>query len=354
MMAIKYMKAVFDSNRTKGNERLILLALADATTQAGWTWIGYATIADMANASQPTVAKCLYALHDRGDITIYRRKSTKGNNNLSNLYQLTAYGASAEPPADLIGSIEPLPRPISKAKPQRKIADALNPALEGGFLSGVKKGSKPGFRRGSKPRLRRVLNPALVYPLLIPQYYPSLILDSIAPNSANAQSGADKEQPQPIEENAPAAPPPLPLTPSSAAPLPPTPKKTRAKKPTVPAEIINPMKDAIAAAFGWKWETMTGAEKGMIQNAAKQLCEASRKPEDVARIYAYLKAQGWKGSFTPMALTTHATAALNGKAAPPPSKPAPTHPAQPARKPVDLIKVVDGKMVRIKGEDRTA
>jgi hypothetical protein len=50
---------------------------------------------------------------------------------------------------------------------------------------------------------------------------------------------------------------------------------------------MNPMKDAIAAVFGWDWETMAEAEKGLILKAAHELCVAHVDPADVPHIHAY-------------------------------------------------------------------
>lgn len=72
-----------------------------------------------------------------------------------------------------------------------------------------------------------------------------------------------------------------------------------------PATVMNPMKDAIAAAFGWDWKHITRANAGMIQRVAKDLCDAGVEPNEVQAIYNWCKAQGWPGTFTPMALSKH-------------------------------------------------
>ena len=64
---------------------------------------------------------------------------------------------------------------------------------------------------------------------------------------------------------------------------------------------MTPMKDAIAAAFGWSWDSMTKSEKGQILNAAHQLCEIQFAPGDVAALHAWCSKQGW-GTFGPLAL----------------------------------------------------
>lgn len=66
-----------------------------------------------------------------------------------------------------------------------------------------------------------------------------------------------------------------------------------------PATQLNPMKDAIALAFGWP--APTKAEWGRIQAAAKQLVDAGVTPLELPDLYRWCKAQGWS-SFTPLAL----------------------------------------------------
>lgn len=75
-----------------------------------------------------------------------------------------------------------------------------------------------------------------------------------------------------------------------------------AKEKSRPAAELNPIKDAIVAAFGWKWEAMTKSEKGMIQNAAAQLFDAGRKADDIPAIHAYCKRFD---NITPMVLVKH-------------------------------------------------
>lgn len=83
-------------------------------------------------------------------------------------------------------------------------------------------------------------------------------------------------------------------------------KREQVSKPkadTIPAAQMNPMKDAIAAAFGWDWKTMTGQEKGIVQSTAKDLCTANFEPERVASFHAWCKAKFTH--FTPKAFSSH-------------------------------------------------
>lgn len=68
---------------------------------------------------------------------------------------------------------------------------------------------------------------------------------------------------------------------------------SKAKKETRPALEFNPLKNAIAAAFGWNWPgsgikpEMTKSETGLIQAAAAELYDAGIKPEDIPALYGY-------------------------------------------------------------------
>lgn len=63
-------------------------------------------------------------------------------------------------------------------------------------------------------------------------------------------------------------------------------KKSRTRRP---AAELNPIKDAIVAAFGWSWETMTKGEKGKVQAAARDLYDAGRTAEDIPALHTYCK-----------------------------------------------------------------
>lgn len=77
-------------------------------------------------------------------------------------------------------------------------------------------------------------------------------------------------------------------------------KQVRKGVDTVSASLMNPMKDAIVLSFSWSWETMTGQEKGLVQKAAKELCQAAVEPDEIPSLYSYCKRNF--SSFKPMAL----------------------------------------------------
>lgn len=77
----------------------------------------------------------------------------------------------------------------------------------------------------------------------------------------------------------------------------------KSARTTIASEKMNPVKDAIAAAFHYDWATMTGAEKGCVQKAAKELILANVTADDISGLYAYC-AQRFT-SFKAMALATN-------------------------------------------------
>jgi hypothetical protein len=111
---------------------------------------------------------------------------------------------------------------------------------------------------------------------------------------------------------------------------------TKEKDPKVPVAQMNPMKDAVAAAFKWAWDTMTPSEKGQIQQAARQLCLAKATPTDIPGLYVHCQKKF--DQFGPMALVNHfsdyrKTVGGNGYAKPQEPRNSGTEPAQPRHKP---------------------
>lgn len=81
-------------------------------------------------------------------------------------------------------------------------------------------------------------------------------------------------------------------------------KREKVSKPdTIPATLMNPMKDAIVSAFGWQPDKMTNSEWGIVQATAKELCTAGLEPERVMSFYVWCKAKFT--NFSPKAMATH-------------------------------------------------
>jgi hypothetical protein len=90
------------------------------------------------------------------------------------------------------------------------------------------------------------------------------------------------------------------------------PTPTRSKKSdTIPKALMDPMKDAIAAACGWSWATMTDSEKGTIQRAAKELCKAGVTASDVPGLHQFCASRYQQ--FGPMALASSLSAYRKGE-----------------------------------------
>lgn len=81
------------------------------------------------------------------------------------------------------------------------------------------------------------------------------------------------------------------------------PEGAKDKKLSTPASLMNPMKNAIVAAFGYDWKKMTKQETGKIQAAAKSLCDVGLDPADVPKLYAYCQSRFTH--FTPVALASN-------------------------------------------------
>lgn len=91
------------------------------------------------------------------------------------------------------------------------------------------------------------------------------------------------------------------------------PKRRKRNADPVPAHLMNPMKDAIAAAFGWSWDgdtPMTPEEMGVVQKAARSLCKAKFAPGEVSALYAFC--QKHYDNPGPMALASNVSKFRNG------------------------------------------
>lgn len=72
------------------------------------------------------------------------------------------------------------------------------------------------------------------------------------------------------------------------------------------------LEEAILEAFGWDEQRITANEKGQLSKAVAQLWKAKYRAEHIPTIYGYCAKHFT--NFTPLALASHAQAALNEKA----------------------------------------
>ena len=82
-MSIAVMNWVWASSPTSGNERLVLLALADACSRDDGTgcWPSAATIARKANISDRTVRRVIGRLEAEGQVVVHRGGGRAGSTN---------------------------------------------------------------------------------------------------------------------------------------------------------------------------------------------------------------------------------------------------------------------------------
>ncbi len=79
-MSIAVMNWVWANSPTSGNERLVLLALADACSRddGSGCWPSAATIARKANISDRTVRRVIARLEAEGHLIVHRRHQRPG------------------------------------------------------------------------------------------------------------------------------------------------------------------------------------------------------------------------------------------------------------------------------------
>jgi hypothetical protein len=86
-MSIKIMSKVWTEQDTCGNERLVLMALADNANDEGICWPSHTTIASKCRIDRRHVIRLVQSLVDRGYICRQRRLAKDGRKT-SNIYQL--------------------------------------------------------------------------------------------------------------------------------------------------------------------------------------------------------------------------------------------------------------------------
>jgi hypothetical protein len=95
-MSIKIMTAVWERSRSRGNDLLVLLALADWSNDDGESWPSLRQLADKARTSRQSVIAAIGRIEQLGELKIHRRAHAEGNENRAaiigfqstNLYQI--------------------------------------------------------------------------------------------------------------------------------------------------------------------------------------------------------------------------------------------------------------------------
>ena len=100
-MSIAVMNWVWASSPTSGNERLVLLALADACSRDDGTgcWPSAATIARKANISDRTVRRVIGRLEAEGQVVVHRGGGRAGSTNSYTVMTGTRHSERTRPMA---------------------------------------------------------------------------------------------------------------------------------------------------------------------------------------------------------------------------------------------------------------
>ncbi|WP_217516879.1 helix-turn-helix domain-containing protein [Vibrio metschnikovii] len=85
-MSIKIMSAVWDVSAFRGNQKLILLCLADFASDEGYAWPSLGTVAKKCGVSKSTLKSQIKTLVDLGVLKVKHRKKENSRDNDSNMY----------------------------------------------------------------------------------------------------------------------------------------------------------------------------------------------------------------------------------------------------------------------------
>ncbi len=106
-MSIKIMSLVWEVSPTKGNELLMMLALADNANDQGWCWPSHDTLGDKNRVVPQSARRTLDALEEMGEIDIYNRLDEKHpDQHMSNVYHLRPYAQGEAEPPELRGLLK--------------------------------------------------------------------------------------------------------------------------------------------------------------------------------------------------------------------------------------------------------
>lgn len=101
-MSAKYTFAVYDTIVGSAKEKLVLLKLADNANDEGVCWPAMGYLQNHTELSRSSLLRALKSLEEKGFLTITRRKSDDGKQNLSNIYKLILPSAIVTPPSVIL------------------------------------------------------------------------------------------------------------------------------------------------------------------------------------------------------------------------------------------------------------
>ena len=258
------MRHVWKQSKQHGSALVVMLAIADQANDDGDCWPGVRKLAGKCRLSERGLQKILAALQTAGELQVFLNEGTKTKTGFTNRYRVL--GVNTGTPLEPEGVNPSSPVEVNTSSP---------PDSEG-----VNAGTPPGVNASSpdpKEEPKENTEPT----------------KAIAPTSPNSGESSAGETGNPVQD----------------IPEPPKPKPKRARKSNadpVPSTLMTPMKNAIAAAFGWSWDgdtPMSEEEVGIIQKAARSLCKAKYTPEGIPALYAFCQRK--YDTFGPMALATN-------------------------------------------------
>jgi hypothetical protein len=149
-VSVRILSWVWDSSRSEGTDRLVLLALADQARDDGTTWPSVETIALRSRVSERTVQRSIKALQLLGELAVEANAGTRGTNK----YTVIVSPRQIDTP-DNLTPVSQSPRQIDGVTPMTRSGDTRvtrtvknhqlppNPPAPRGGIGAPKKGHCP-------------------------------------------------------------------------------------------------------------------------------------------------------------------------------------------------------------------
>jgi hypothetical protein len=149
-MSVKVMNWVFENSRSDGYDRLVLLALADRTNDAGLdAWPSVPTIAAKSRMDARTVRRCLVRLEALGELQVERRQGRSSR-----------YAIIMQVPLSLPLSVQ---QPSQAAQDNAQTPDSLSPLTDRQGCPSVTPDRQSGGRVGEGTPGRLPSDPSSTY-----------------------------------------------------------------------------------------------------------------------------------------------------------------------------------------------
>lgn len=104
-MSIEVMRYVWKHSKSKGNSRLMLLAIADIANDAGDAYPGVDRLSEKCNVSRRTAQECIQDLERIKELYVYENVGTRTKSGWTNLYRVHLEGIEQPPVRTPSGSL---------------------------------------------------------------------------------------------------------------------------------------------------------------------------------------------------------------------------------------------------------